>query len=252
MDWQYDLRSLGDEISLVEPSSDDESSEGVTTPPSSRSSSPETSGSIFIYIGRGENEENFEADMDVVRESTFLAKRIRDRDPAFITLRRHDADEIRRLLSWLHRESIDIDQTIPEYESSSRDCWVEDYILANKFGVETWCNAILDEYIEDLSMSKRISRHTGMEIMELKKVGLKKSPLSKLLMKNLAWRLYTGSEKEHRRFAAEEGNRVLLENTKAVEKILKYIKKAKDGGPMDFSDVCKWHVHETTPGCYWD
>lgn len=208
-----------------------------------RVASPESTSYVHLYVGTGTSQVHFKTHLDAVNQSVYFAEYLQEPLPCSIVLPNGNVDEIRRVLSWLYREEADIDASIPKHVASGRQSWIQEYFLAQKYGIEAWSNAIMDSYCEIVPEPGGGSIQSELDCLDLN--ALERSNLRNLLNAKFRWRSHWDNLRAE--CLQWPGNQLLRYHQAAGNQIIKHMELAYTScDPIKASGLCIWHTHADT------
>ncbi|KAK5314075.1 hypothetical protein LTR93_010605 [Exophiala xenobiotica] len=203
-----------------------------------------------IYVEVQGGDFRVKCDAEAMKQSSYFAKYIPEAglNAVEIVLTVPDSiglDDLKFALSWLHKGIDPGNDSIPKWSwaSSVRRSVADRYLVALTFGIEEWCNDLIDwsynNFLDYLNFERKI----------VKTAHLKGTPFQRLFLEQLAWEL------RHKKLSwsavldpAEEGES--HEDRDTFIDIINFMATTDDEvEPRHRWDKCRWHTHEMTKKC---
>lgn len=208
----------------------------------------------ICLVVEGSND-RFKCHVEALRQSSYFAKYIPEvltkaaevilTVPATLVVR-----DLEVALAYLHRDLNDCDISIPGFLGTRGNLpfhrLLDSYKIAQTFGLESWANALIDVYCNNL---RRHSNYSGF--LGIATLPLKKSPLMQLLLEHIAWEIRTKGFDWSKILSKNRAeNSEYARDPDVVISVVNFIAQTTGGlHPLDRWDRCRWHVHEVTEKC---
>ncbi|KAK7900149.1 hypothetical protein LTR67_003895 [Exophiala xenobiotica] len=203
-----------------------------------------------IYVEDQGGDFRVKFDAEALKQSSYFAKYIPEAGLNALEIvltvpETIDPDDLKFALSRLYKAINHRDGSIPKWglASSMRRSVADRYLVALTFGIEEWCNDLIDwcydHFPDFLNLERRI----------VKEARYKGTPFQRLFLEQLAWEL------RHKKLSwsalfdpAEEGES--HEDRDTFIDIINFMATTDDEvEPRHRWDKCSWHTHEMTKKC---
>ncbi|KAK5192483.1 hypothetical protein LTR99_009764 [Exophiala xenobiotica] len=203
-----------------------------------------------IYVEVQGGDVRFKCDAEALKQSSYFAKYFLEANQNAVEIiltvpEAIDLDDLKFALSWLHKGITPGDGSIPKWglASLTRRTVADCYLVALTFGIEEWCNDLIDWSYDNFPDFCNVERRI------VKEARLKGTPFQRLFLEQLAWEL------RHKKLSlsallgpAKEGD--LHEDRDRLTNIINFMATTDDEvEPRHLWDKCRWHIHEITEKC---